>query len=333
VALGWGKRLVLSPHVGDLDSVAALSAFADRIEELKVLYQVTPTRVVCDAHPDYASTRWARDSGLAVTPVLHHHAHASAAVGEAGWHEPHLVFTWDGVGLGADGAAWGGEAFHGAPGAWHRVASLRPFRIPGAVRAGREPWRSRAALCWELGRDAQLALPGVAIAQHAWARNVGCQITSAAGRLFDAAASFVLGLETYGHEAQGPAELEALARTGRGRDLELPLAAGPHGLLWIDWGPLVEALADAGASQAERAATLHQSLIGAVIRVVLSIRAERGPCPVAFGGGVFQNRILCDELVARLDAIGVQSVLPRQIPLGDGGLAYGQLLEFLGCSS
>jgi hydrogenase maturation protein HypF len=332
VAIGWAGRVVLSPHVGDLDSAAALSAFTDRIDEMKALYRISPTRVVCDAHPDYASTRWARDSGLAVTPVLHHHAHASAAVGEAGWRQPHLVFTWDGVGLGDDGTAWGGEAFYGAPGAWQRVASVRPFRIPGALRAGREPWRSRAALCWELGRDAELPLPGLALARQAWARGVGCQITSAVGRLFDAAASFILGLETYGHEAQGPAELEALARAGRGRDLGLPLADGPGGLVWIDWEPLIEMLADGGLDKAERAATLHQSLIGAAVRVALCVRAQRGACPVAFGGGVFQNRILCDGLMARLHALGVQVVLPSQVPLGDGGLAYGQLLEVLGGS-
>jgi hydrogenase maturation protein HypF len=251
-------------------------------------------------------------------------------VGEAGSREPHLVFTWDGVGLGADGRAWGGEAFYGTPGAWQRVASLRPFRIPGAVRAGREPWRSRAALCWELGCDPSLELPGLALARQAWNQNLGCQSTSAVGRLFDAAASFVLGLERYGHEAQGPAELEALARAAPGRDLELPLRAEPGGLLRIDWAPLVEVLADARLPRAQRAATLHQSLVGAAVRVVLGAREQRGPCPVALGGGVFQNQILCDELVARLEARGVNVVVPSRIPLGDGGLAYGQLLEFLG---
>ena len=64
-----------------------------------------------------------------------------------------LVFTWDGTGYGEDGTIWGGEGLFGTPGHWQRVSSFRPFRLPGGEKAGREPWRSALALCWEQGED------------------------------------------------------------------------------------------------------------------------------------------------------------------------------------
>ncbi len=151
VALAWEDRIVISPHIGDLDAPRSLEVFEQVIGDLQALYQINATRIVCDAHPGYASTRWARRSTLPVQTVLHHHAHAGALAGEYPEVKNWLVFTWDGVGYGADGSLWGGEALHGTPGHWRRAASFRPFHLPGGERAGREPWRSAAALCWESG--------------------------------------------------------------------------------------------------------------------------------------------------------------------------------------
>ena len=153
VALGWGRRVVVSPHIGEIDSPRAMHVFAQVIADLQALHGVAAERIVCDAHPDYASTRWAAAQALPVVRVLHHAAHASALAGEhpdvARW----LVFTWDGVGLGEDGALWGGEALLGAPGEWRRVASMRPFLLTGGDRVAREPWRSAAALMWDCGLE------------------------------------------------------------------------------------------------------------------------------------------------------------------------------------
>ena len=153
LALAWDNRLVISPHIGDMGSRRSLSVFRQLVEDLQALYGVHAARVLCDAHPDYTTHRWARASGLPVTPVLHHHAHASALCGEHGVDAPCLVFTWDGTGYGGDGSLWGGEAFYGRPGHWQHLARLRPFRLPGGDRAGREPWRAAAAVCWEACLD------------------------------------------------------------------------------------------------------------------------------------------------------------------------------------
>ena len=137
VALAWGRRVVVSPHIGDMGTLRSEQVFEQVAADLQRLYDVRAERLLCDAHPDYATTRWARTRGLPVTSVQHHHGHASALVTE---HEAQagsaIVFAWDGVGYGSDGTLWGGETFTGTPGHWQRRASLRPFLAAGATSRG-----------------------------------------------------------------------------------------------------------------------------------------------------------------------------------------------------
>ena len=153
LALAWDNRVVVSPHIGEMDSPRSLAVFEQTAADLQALYGVTAERLVCDAHPGYTTHRWATSQDLPVAKVFHHRAHASALAAESGLPGRWLVFAWDGVGLGEDETLWGGEALVGSAGNWQRVASMRPFRIPGGDKAGREPWRSAAAMHWECGQD------------------------------------------------------------------------------------------------------------------------------------------------------------------------------------
>src|SRR3990172_6753668 len=113
IALAWDNRVVISPHIGDLGTPRGLEVFEQVIADLQALYGVRAEKILCDAHPDYAGTRWARRSGLPLAQVWHHHAHASGVAGEFPAINNWLVFTWDGVGLAKDGTLWGGEALLG----------------------------------------------------------------------------------------------------------------------------------------------------------------------------------------------------------------------------
>ncbi|MEZ4648208.1 MAG: Sua5/YciO/YrdC/YwlC family protein [Candidatus Eisenbacteria bacterium] len=345
VALGWGERAILSGHLGDLDRPRAIDAFVQATESLQVLYQVSPQEIVADAHSDYASHRFAREfvqtrPDCSLRTVPHHRAHASALAAEHADVRRWLVLTWDGVGLGEDGTLWGGEALHGEPGKWRRIGSIRPFRILGAGRAGREPKRSLDALFWETGRE---SIHGdEPVARAAWERNLGCAETSAVGRLFDAAAAALLGRDRYGFEAQGPMELEALAEAcppglvlpSAGLVSELPLYRDSDDVWRIDWRPLVPLLATSrelditgSARASELAALFHAALADAAVRLALRIRTEAPFDALGLSGGVFQNRRLTQEVWARCASSGLDVRIARQVPMNDGGLAYGQLVE------
>lgn len=217
VALSWDDRVIVSPHIGEMDSPRSLMVFEQIVADLQCLYGVALERVVCDAHAGYTTHRWARRQALPAETVWHHHAHASAAVAEHDAAGPWLVFTWDGVGLGEDQTLWGGEALIGKPGSWQRVCSLRPFWLPGGDRAGREPWRSAAALHWTSGRSWQDCPDQDGLARRAWQKRMNCPQTSAAGRVFDAAAALILGVHHTSFEAEGPCCSSACAEPRRSR--------------------------------------------------------------------------------------------------------------------
>jgi hydrogenase maturation protein HypF len=356
VALAWGQRVVISPHVGDLDSPRSFEIFNSIINDLKNLYNVKYHSIVCDMHPGYASSRWASQQGLPLLRVQHHAAHASALAGEHPDVMDWLVFTWDGVGYGSDGTLWGGEALHGRPGAWQRQASFRPFRLLGGDKAGREPWRSAAALSWERledaaqqgtasdamkarvgaalaalsigpeGADESRRKPHLALAHQAWQRRLNTFETSAVGRLFDAAAALVLGRATASFEGQGPMELEHVARDGCDF-VSLPLAADCAGVLRSDWAPLVNVLADEGLGVEQRAGIFHESMAQALLDQALALRQRSRFEAVGLSGGVFQNRRLVERVVAKLAAEGLEVRLHREVPANDGGLCFGQIIE------
>ncbi len=331
VALAWDRRVVVSPHIGDMGTLRSEQVFAQVVADLQRLYDVRAEGVLCDAHPDYATSRWARSSGLPSTTILHHHAHASALVLEHGrLDQPAIVFAWDGVGLGADGTLWGGETFSGTAGHWRRCASLRTFRLPGGDAAGRAPWRSAAALCWEAGLDCPVARDA-AFVRAAWSRQLNSPQSSAAGRVFDAAAALVLGLGETSFEGQGPMQLESVAGPDGGEFPRLGLGTAEDGLLRLDWAPLLEwLLAPGRASAAEQAGAVHASLAAAIVEVAGRLRETTGCGAVGLTGGVFQNRLLTESAAAALESRGFDVLLHATVPCNDGGLSYGQVGEHLG---
>jgi hydrogenase maturation protein HypF len=337
VALAWGRRVMISPHIGDLDSPRSNEVFDNIINDIQKLYDIKFQVIACDLHPGYASTRWALEQGFPLLKVQHHAAHASSLAGEHPDVGNWLVFTWDGVGYGSDGSLWGGEALAGRPGGWDRVASFRPFRLVGGDKAGREPWRSAAALLWELGEDPeQGSVLRVAndpergsvpwVAYEAWQKRINTFETSAVGRLFDAAAALVLGRGMASFEGQGPMELEHVACDG-GAYVSLPLEEDEQGILRSDWAPLVEMLSDDRRSPGERAGRFHESMAQALLEQTLAVRERCGFEAVGLSGGVFQNRRLTEQVVSKLGAAGIDVRLHREVPANDGGLSFGQIIE------
>ncbi|MCX7110576.1 MAG: carbamoyltransferase HypF [Proteobacteria bacterium] len=326
VALGFGKRLVISPHIGDLGTVRSTEVFERVIADLQELYAIKPSVIVCDAHPDYRSSRWARKQAIPTIEVFHHHAHASALAGEHGIGDDMLVFTWDGVGFGEDRTIWGGEALLGRPGAWRRVGSMRPFRLLGGDKANREPWRCGLALCLETGITWESCLKDSELLRHAWERNINCPVSTSAGRLFDAAAALTgLGLET-SFEGQAAMQLESLSGPVD-EYIEWPLQPDATGLWRADWGPLLPMLMDDSLSIAERGSLFHASIARLISTQAIKIRDKHGINKVGLSGGVFQNRLLTEKAAQLLAQEGFEVFLPDNIPTNDAGISYGQIIE------
>jgi hydrogenase maturation protein HypF len=342
ITLAWGNRAVISPHIGEMDSARSLDIFKNTIDDLQNLYNVEARQIVCDAHPGYTTTRWANKQGLPVHSVFHHHAHASAAYyecqanGQANGQavgladQPVLVFTWDGVGYGEDGSLWGGETLLGKPGQWQRVASMRPFHLPGGDKAGRQPWRSAAALCWELGIDFDNNPEKDPMLKKAWQRKINAPQTTSVGRLFDAAVALTGVCTMASFEGQGPMEFESLCDSGAADQAEyVDMDLGDDGNLLIsDWKSLIPVMLDSTLSVSARAQLFHNSLAHVILQQAKIVREKHGVNVVGFTGGVFQNRVLAETAITLLSDEGFEVCLPELIPVNDAGISFGQIMEY-----
>ena len=335
IALAWDNRAVVSPHIGEMDSPRSLNTFEQCIDDLEALYQVKAEHIVCDAHPRYTPTRWAQLRGLPVFEVYHHHAHASAVYAEAllgnRGVENMLVFTWDGVGLGPDGTLWGGEALAGKPGNWQRAASFRSLKLPGGERAGREPWRSAAAVCWESGQDCPLEEASDPLLFSFWQQGKNSPLTSAAGRLFDAASALCGVCTQASFEGQGPMQLEALAAGHGGLDDSgvIPLGLSKtENLYSADWAPLIPMLTNETIQRTERAAHFHYSMADSLLQQAKRLREDTGVNHVGLAGGVFQNRVLTERCITLLETDGFEVTLPLMVPVNDAGISFGQIVDY-----
>ncbi len=344
---------ILSQHMGDLEEAATLADYHRHLELYRDLFRFTPSRIAIDRHPDYLSTqagrRQAADEGLPLDEVQHHHAHVAACMGEHGLAidtPPVLGVALDGLGLGEGGALWGGEFLLADYRGFRRLAHFTPVTMPGGTRAMREPWRNTYAhlsafLGWTPVRERYAGLPIVRFLaaqpldtlDTMIARGLNSPLSSSAGRLFDAVAA-ALGVcrEHAVHEGQAAMELEALAarafarEAGRGYANELVDAAG---VTRLDWSPLWRELLDdllRGTGRATVAARFHQGLVQALDVLVERLAREYGVATVVLAGGVFQNRLLLEGLVARCRSRGLRVLYPQRVPVNDGGISLGQAL-------
>jgi len=334
VTLAWKNRAVISPHIGEMDTARSFEVFENTINDLQDLYNIKAVQLICDAHPGYTSTRWANKQNLPVSSVYHHHAHASASYYECKsameTDEAILAFTWDGVGYGEDGTLWGGETFLGKPGEWLRVASMKPFYLPGADKAGREPWRSAAALCWEIGLPFEDIPVKDSLLKQAWLQKINSPQSTSVGRLFDAVAALNGVRVQASFEGQAAMELEALCSSltddvGGYVDIDLEESGN---LLKINWKSLIVEMTDSTLSVSQRSAVLHNSLAHNILKQAKIFRRKHGVNTISLCGGVFQNRVLSEQTMALLFTDGFTVCLPEQIPVNDAGISFGQVIEY-----
>ncbi|NUQ61810.1 MAG: carbamoyltransferase HypF [Pirellulales bacterium] len=352
VGLALGRQAVLSPHIGDLESVLSVEVHRRAVRDLVEFFQVRPAAVACDLHPDYASTRHAEllaaEWAVPLVRVQHHHAHVAAAMAEHGLEGPVLGLSWDGTGYGSDGTVWGGEFLQCQGAEFRRVAHLRTFMLPGGDRAMREPRRSALGLLFEIfGEDARrwaatwFAPDELNTLLGILKRGFNCPRTSSMGRLFDAVAAlcglppvitfeghaamaleFAAGAERVRAEGVGslfPCRPEVSPTDSRSSDTEKdsrPLVA--------DWEPMLRSiLADrqSGVPISRISARFHAALA----ELAVAVARRWGGRQVVLSGGCFQNALLAGLVRRRLLEGSFEVYTHRQVPPGDGGIALGQL--------
>jgi len=330
-----GSTALLSPHIGDLETPQAQDFLVESCGLLKRITQCEPEIIACDLHPDYFSTRFAARLGKKLARVQHHHAHIAACLAEFGISGKVIGLAMDGTGFGPDGTAWGGELLIADKISFSRAGHFKPFALPGADRAIKEPWRIAVSLLrdayggsWK-ERAAELGIlpQGIPVAglEKAIEKNINSPLTSSLGRIFDGIAALVAGKKSVTFEGQAAMELEGFADSQAG--LELSFGIDDSEKLLIDPAPLVRETVKYildGRERAGIAAAFHNAVIAVLSEAAKLLRDKTGLNQIVLSGGCFQNRILLEGCHSSMEAAGFEVFSPCALPCNDGGVCLGQ---------
>jgi hydrogenase maturation protein HypF len=332
--VGKDRRAFVSHHIGDLENFETLRSFTDGIEHFCRLFDVRPGLVAHDLHPEYLSTKYALDlDGVELEGVQHHHAHVASCLADNGERGPAIGVAFDGLGYGTDGTIWGGELLVADLVGFERVGHFEPVPMPGGTAAIREPWRMAAAsldLCYEGGVPEDLDV--VRRNRRRWEEivrlaraRVNSPLTSSVGRLFDAVSAILGVRDRVNYEGQAAIELEQLADPKEAGVYQATIGSG-----WpfrISGADLVRAVVDdlrAGEEPAIIAARFHNGVAATIVGTCEVIGARTGLRTVALSGGVFQNLLLLERTVGRLERAGFSVLLHSRVPPNDAGISLGQ---------
>ncbi len=334
VALSVGNDIFISQHIGDLETSEAFSAFCRTAKDLPRLYEVQPSIIACDMHPDYLSTEHARQTRLPLHPVQHHFAHVLAGMADNELEDPVLGVSWDGTGYGTDGSIWGGEFLLTDEESFRRVAHFRQFRLPGGDVAVREPRRTALGVLSEIWGDkgisdrrlapiASFSESELVVIRQMLSKGIHSPLTSSAGRLFDAVASIVGIRQRVTFEGQAAMELEFAIEQDTHETYPFEITDGLPSI--VDWSPMIaEILIDLQKreSSGRISAIFHNTLT----EIILTIARRVGEPRVLLTGGCFQNRYLVEHSVRRLLDAGFKPYCHQRVPPNDGGIALGQVV-------
>ena len=344
-----GNQAFVSQHIGDMENAATYDAWLQAKATYQRLFDLHPTLVACDLHPEYLSSKWARAQELPVTGVQHHHAHIVSVLAENQLDGPAIGFAFDGTGYGVDGALWGGEVLLANTGAFERFANFAYFPLPGGAAAIRDPLRCAYGALWafdllehpgaapaleQLGEQAQ-------VCEQMIERSLNCPQTSSVGRLFDAASALLGVCVQPTYEGEGAILLEAALYEDSDTEADandytfdiVKNTATEHStardtsVVLLDAAPAFAALLDdyaAGVPVAQIARRFHDAFVDAIVQLATIMRAAYDINLVALSGGVFMNRYLTQQAVRALAEAGFTVALNQELPPNDANISYGQ---------
>lgn len=333
IAIATGENLVLSGHIGDLESIQTQEYFERTIHTFERFYPAGRMAMMHDLHPHYYSTRYAVDQHYEHHGIQHHYAHVLACMAEHSLSQKVLAFAFDGTGYGADKTLWGGEVMIADVHSFERIGWLKPFALLGGDRAIKEPRRIALSLLFEshtLEDILALSSPAVdaflphEIAQlhYMWSKKLNSPMCSSMGRLFDGVASLGGFVQTLEYEAQAGLMMEKYVDSS----ISEPFAFHTVGGL-IDVALMIQQIIEleSSLSDKEEAKRIIASRFLATVDAIICTFANQYPhLPIVVSGGVFQNRVLMEKLQRSL--CDRNFYFQQKTPINDGSIALGQAL-------
>lgn len=330
MAFAFDTNMILSPHIGDLNSLEAFEYFTRTLETFKKFYELEPDIIVCDKHPEYETSKWAKlitkeNPKIELLQVQHHYAHALACMAEYNLDEQVLAFCFDGTGYGDDGALWGGEVLLADCIKYERAHHIKPFRLLGADKAVKEPRRVALSLLFEsypLDEVLELETPisftkeEIKAYHVMWQKGLNSPYTSSVGRVFDAVASLCGISQILGYEGESGLLIESFVK-----DITLEQSFSYNiEKEQIELTPMIKEILHVKSKE-----EVCTRFIATLAKIVLEIAQKYPALPILLSGGVFQNKVLVDLLTTEFIKREIRYYIQKDTPVNDGSIALGQL--------
>ncbi len=343
ISLVIDDKLIMSPHIGDLNSVQAFEYFERTVETFERMYDFHPDVIVCDEHPEYMTSRWAKERQVQepstrLIKIQHHYAHLLAVKAEHNLMGKALGFAFDGTGFGNDkvnskaregslgcGSIWGAEVMILDEKGYQRHLSLHPFRLLGGEKAVKEPRRSALSLLFEyfsLEEVLNLESPirnaftaeELKLLHRAWEKGVNSPYATSMGRLFDAVASLADIVHFSSYEGESGLKMEACVDRSNTRHFPFSITEGR-----IDLEAMVRAIISMKQKR-----EIVSMFFNTLVEIIVQVSRQHPDLPLIFSGGVFQNKVLAEKIVQRMQEEERSFYFQNTTPLNDGGISLGQ---------
>lgn len=327
-AFAKGAYAYLFDGFGDLSDLDNFMSYERAVKAAENNFNIKPQLIVCDMHPGYFSTQFAKRYAQGARRMIlhetqHHEAHIASAIIDSDIKGEVFGVAFDGTGYGLDGNIWGGEFFAGDLKGLKRVSHIDYIPMPGGEACIREPWRMAASLLYSIfgANFLKLKMDFVKnIDKKSWAvlkemidKKINSPLTSSVGRLFDATGSIVLNREKSKFEAELPMALERIAA----KDIDDSYGSGSIA------GIVKRMVRD--AKKRVEASAISARFHNSIAEVILSAAKKAKIKRVALSGGVFQNRYLKDRAIKLLEENGFKAYTHSGVETNDSGIPIGQI--------
>jgi hydrogenase maturation protein HypF len=319
ISLAFEDKIIISPHIGDLDSFKAFEYFTRTIETFKRFYDFKPDIIVCDKHPNYETTKWAnelkvKNEKLKVVEVQHHLAHIYSVKAEFGLSSDYLGFSFDGTGYGEDGTIWGGEVFVGDKRKYH----FKQIKLLGGAKAIKEPRRVALSMLFDrysLDEILTFDLPllktftqsELQLFHQSYKKNLNAPLCSSVGRYFDGIASLANLLHFQSYEGEAGLLCEMAYDKNITESFSYSLENN-----------IIDIKFDFFDTQ------MVTKFINTLVDIVIKI-SKKENLEVILSGGVFQNKTLLELLIHKLKENKIKFYYNQTTPTNDGGISLGQI--------
>ena len=327
ISFAFEDKIIHVGHLGDLDSIESVEYFKKAIFAFEEFYSFKPDLIVHDKHPEYESTKfaksYAKELGIRSLELQHHYAHALSVMAEYDLDEEVLAFCFDGTGLGDDGVIWGSEVFLATPKEYKRIYHLDEFLLLGAQKAIKEPKRVALSLLFEFMSFEEIQKLPISKSFSSGElktlymmhkKGLNSIKTTSMGRVFDAVYALMGYYETIGFEGESGFIVQSLAQ----KTTKLySYTLRDDGIIDIK-NMIKEMLCDTKVEIASK-------FINTIADIVEKIALKHKDKSVVLSGGVFQNRVLLENIVNRFKKYNIKYYLPQTTAINDGGISLGQV--------